>query len=107
MQLTIHKWRWIAVAWSVVALAILGGRPAIAQDDLPGYYQFFMKSGDLTVLNEERERDEEIASGDIAPVHVGKLVADFKLPDGFGNTIGLRDYIGKKNVVLTTMRTWW
>ena len=32
---------------------------------------------------------------------------DRTLMNGFGHTVGLRDYIGKKNVVLTTFRTWW
>ena len=76
-------------------------------DGLPGYYKFFMKKADLTVLPEETERDDEISAGRIESVHVGSPAPDLTLPDGFGNKVGLRDYIGKKNVVLSTMRTWW
>lgn len=74
---------------------------------LPGYYQFYEKAGAMVRIEAEIERDERIESGDLEPVYVGKAVDDLYLPDGFGNVIGLRDYIGKKNVVLTTFRTWW
>ncbi len=76
-------------------------------DALPNYYAFFMKTGRQETLSSEAERNEQIASGDLAPVEVGTPAPDFKLPDGFGNIVGLRDYVGKKNIVLSTMRTWW
>lgn len=94
----------------LLAFLVLGAtRTAHPEDaqDLPNYFQFFMKTGKLEAIPAEVKRNELIASGELGPIHVGKPVPDFRLPDGFGNTIGLRDYVGKKNVVLTTMRTWW
>lgn len=74
---------------------------------LPRYYEFFMKQGAQTTIEAEAERNEQIESGELNLEYVGRPIDDFTLPDGFGNDIGLRDYIGKKNIVLTTFRTWW
>ncbi len=76
-------------------------------EGLPRYYEFFMKEGGQVLIAAERERDEQIGRGESVPVAVDVPAPDFRLPDGFGKVVGLRDYIGKKNVVLTTFRTWW
>ena len=111
-----YRWKALLVFLAVAVFAVLALdeiSPLTAAEEnregneLPGYYKFFMKSGDKTSIPAERERDELIEQGKLNPVHIGKPIEDIKLPDGFGNTIGLRDYIGKKNVVLTTFRTWW
>lgn len=94
-----------AVLTALIAGA--GSASSVEKSSQPSYYQFFMKEGEATVIHAERKRDKGIASGVLTPIHVGEPIQDFKLPDGFGNTIGLRDYIGKKNIVLTTFRTWW
>jgi len=104
---------WTHWAIAVAIAAAPGG--GFAQDpapveevaELPGYYEFFLKQGSQKRIAAERARDEAIETGDLTPVAMNEPVPDFELPDGFGNTIGLRDYVGKKNVVLTTFRTWW
>jgi hypothetical protein len=78
-----------------------------AERDLPGYYEFFMKTGKLTRLKSEVKRDNEIQAGKITPVTVNKPVIDLKLPDGFSNVYGTRKYVDKKNLVLITGRAWW
>lgn len=78
---------------------------------MPSYYQFFMKEGSMKAIEPELERDREIegqtAAGQFAPREIGVAAPDLALPDGNGRMIGLRDYIGKKNLVVTTFRTWW
>jgi len=76
-------------------------------DGLPRYYTFFMKQADQTLLPEESQRDALIEQGSLRPVSVDSPLPDWVLPDGFGNNIALRDYVGKKNIVLSTMRAWW
>ncbi len=76
-------------------------------EGLPSYFEFFMKEGGQVTIPAEDARDAEIAAGEYEPLSDGRAVPDFTLPDGFGNTIRLKDYIGKKNIVLTTFRTWW
>ena len=76
-------------------------------EDLPGYYEFFMKAGKLTRIADEVKQDERIQSGELKPVHVGKPAVEVRLPDGFGKQFGPRDYVGEKNLVLITGRAWW
>lgn len=90
-----------------LAVPLAAADPVEEVEGLPNYYQFFMKEGGQVVIEAERERDEQIEAGVVAPVTVGEPLKDFSLPDGFGNVIGLRDFVGKKNVVLVTFRTWW
>lgn len=94
---------------AAILVCVCAGRatPASAGEELPAYYEFFMKQGGQTAIPAELERNERIVAGDWKPITIQRPIEDFKLPDGFGNTVGLRDYIGKKNVVLTTFRTWW
>lgn len=101
-----------AAAALIAVFALSAVVPAAAENgkgarELPGYYEFYEKAGKQIRIEAEIERDEKIAAGELAPVQVDRPIEDFRLPDGFGNTIALRDYIGKKNVVLTTFRTWW
>ena len=75
--------------------------------DLPGYYEFFTKTGKLTRLNSEVKRDDAVKAGKITPVAMNEPLVDLRLPDGFGKMHGTRDYVGKKNLVLITGRAWW
>lgn len=95
------------VALGALGLAGAGFAQEVDTDEKPGYFQFFMKNGKFETIKEEAERNEQIAAGELTPREVNEPVPNFKLPDGFGNSIGLRDYVGEKNVVLSTMRTWW
>jgi hypothetical protein len=75
--------------------------------DLPGYYEFFTKTGKLTRLTSEVKRDDAVKAGKITPVAMNEPLVDLKLPDGFGKMHGTRDYVGKQNLVLITGRAWW
>jgi hypothetical protein len=95
-------------AIALAAMMWQGGTVAAEEvEGLPRYYTFFMKQADQIRLPEESERDVLIEQGKLRPISVDSPLPDWVLPDGFGNNIALRDYIGKKNVVLSTMRTWW
>jgi hypothetical protein len=99
-----------AAAIIVVPLISGSGSPCCAQEsvrDLPGYYEFFLKTGKLSRLKSEVKRDEAIQTGTLKPVAVNKPVIELKLPDGFEVVHSTRAYVGKKNLVLITGRAWW
>ena len=108
--------RTMVLAFVLVLMCNLGGH-ALAEDpsakqepstpELPGYYEFFMKTGKLTRLVSEVKRDDQIQTGKITPVVVNKPVVELMLPDGFGNVHNTRSLVGKKNLVLITGRAWW
>ncbi len=77
------------------------------EKDLPGYYEFFTKTGQFTRLTSEVKRDDQIQAGKISPVVVNEPVIDLRLPDGFGHLFGTRDSLEKKHLVLITGRAWW
>jgi hypothetical protein len=81
--------------------------PGESGRDLPGYYEFFTKTGKVTRLKSEVKRDEEIKTGKITPIAVNEPLIDLELPDGFGHTHSTRRSVGKKNLVLITGRAWW
>ena len=106
----------MALAFVLVLMFNLGGRvlaeePTEKQEpstpELPGYYEFFMKTGKLTRLASEVKRDDQIQTGKITPVAVNQPIVELTLPDGFGNMHNTRSQIGKKNLVLITGRAWW
>jgi len=85
----------------------VSGAQEDAERDLPGYYEFFTKTGKLTRLKSEVKRDDDVKAGKIKPVPMNEPLIDLKLPDGFGKIHGTRQYVGKKNLVLITGRAWW
>jgi hypothetical protein len=99
-----------AAAIIVVPLISGLGSPCCAQEsvrDLPGYYEFFLKTGKLSRLKSETKRDEAIQTGKLKPVTVNEAVIDLKLPDGFNTVHSTRALVGQKNLVLITGRAWW
>jgi hypothetical protein len=107
------KNQFISLAVGVFSIALIFSSipvfsaQAEAARDLPGYYEFFTKTGKLTRLKSEVKRDDEIQSGKITPVAVNEPVIDLKFPDGFTNVHSTRNYLDKKNLVLITGRAWW
>lgn len=102
----------IAETFVIVLMCNFGGVVLAQEEDgatpeLPGYYEFFVKTGKLTRLESEVKRDDQIQTGKITPVAVNEPVIDLTLPDGFGKLHSTRDYVGKKNLVLITGRAWW
>jgi hypothetical protein len=95
-----------SIALSLSSVPVFSAQ-AEKERDLPGYYEFFTKTGKLTRLKSEAKRDDEIKAGKITPVAVNQPVIDLKFPDGFSNVYGTRNYVDKKNLVLITGRAWW
>ncbi len=83
------------------------GEEDSAPQELPGYYEFFLKAGQQERIEAEEKRDEEIRAGQLEPVAVDRPALDLRLPDGYERFFGPRDFIGKKNLVLITGRAWW
>ena len=77
------------------------------ETELPGYYSLLKETGKMATVTAQKQRDAQVKRGELKPIHVGKPVADIRFPDAKGRTIGLRDYVGKKNLVLTMDRAWW
>ena len=90
----------------LLALGAFDSVPACA-DELPGYYEFFLKTGKLSQLSAEVKRDEAIQAGSLKPVAVNQPVLELELPDGFNKVHSTREHIGKKNLVMITGRAWW
>ena len=76
-------------------------------DALPGYYEFFMKTGRLVRITQEVERDDRIAAGELQPVRVKTQLPDMTFPLASGEQIRLHDYKGRKNLVIVSFRSWW
>ena len=93
----------------LAALLLLApGAPLAAQDDeLPGYYQFFKKAGNLERLGPEAERDELIAQGGLIPSNLDGELPDLSLPDVDDMPTPLRSWVGEKHLVVVPFRTWW
>lgn len=83
------------------------GAAGEADAELPGYYRWYKKTGDQTVLPPEAERDGRMQQGELGAETVEFPLPDLSLPDADGNLVGLRDWVGKKNLVLVNYRTWW
>ncbi len=105
--------KYITYSSLIVALIYLIASPLVwsgetkAEQTLPGYYEFFMKTGKFQTLEAEVKQNQEIQSGKIIPITVGKPVEDIQLPDASGKKISPRDFIGSKNVAMITGRAWW
>ncbi len=85
---------------------VRGAEPPQA-DRLPGYYQFFMKSGRQVRIQQEVQRDRKIDAGEIKPISVNKPLPDISLPLASGRKVRLRDDRGRKNLVIASFRSWW
>ncbi|MFT5478508.1 MAG: hypothetical protein ACI8Y8_003876, partial [Planctomycetota bacterium] len=44
---------------------------------------------------------------DPTTLQIGQRAADFELPRADGSIVGLTDYIGEKNIIITTYRAFW
>ncbi len=79
----------------------------VTLDELPGYYEFYMKTGGLRTLRQERARDRRIEAGEIRPVAVNKPLPHLSLPLSTGENLDFLDFKGKKNLVIVSYRSWW
>ncbi len=76
-------------------------------DELPGYYEFYMKTGSQRTLRQERARDQRIESGQLGPVIVNKPLPPLSLPLSTGENLNFHDFKGEKNLVIVSYRSWW
>ena len=61
------------------SIPLLGAEDG-SEQDLPGYYEFFAKTGKLTRLDSEVKRDEAVKAGKIVPVPMNQPLPDLRLP---------------------------
>jgi hypothetical protein len=76
-------------------------------DTLPGYYQFFMKAGKLVRIKPEIQRDQQIEAGKLKSVLMDQSFPDIALPRASGEKLKFRSYVGNKNLVIVSFRSWW
>ena len=90
-----------------LSLAPLAAQESVIIDELPGYYEFFMKTGDQQQIRAEVRRNARIEDGDLVPVAVETAMPDFVLPRPSGEELRFSDYRGKKNLMVVSFRSWW
>ena len=76
-------------------------------DDLPGYYEFYMKTGKQETLRQERARDRQIEAGELVTVRMNEPLPPLSLPLPDGEQLDFLDYKGEKNLVIVSYRSWW
>jgi len=100
------------LAFASAALAADGGEQAPAgtggdAKSLPGYYQFYEKTGELVRIPAEVKRDDRIEEGRLRIRRFEAPLIEMELPDARGDMVDLRGYVGEKNLLITPFRTWW
>jgi hypothetical protein len=90
-----------------LSLAPLAAQESVIIDELPGYYEFFMKTGDQQQIRAEVRRNARIEAGELRPVTVDTAMPDFVLPLSTGGDLRFSDYKGKKNLMVVSFRSWW
>lgn len=85
-----------------------GDAAAPFADELPGYYEFFKRSGSMVRLDEELARDRAIeATGEWVSAELDIPAPDLKLPGSDGRLLPLRVGGPGRNTVVTTFQAWW
>lgn len=107
LQFTIWLATFLVIALASELISSSSAQASESGRDLPGYYEFFLKTGKLSHLKSEIKRDEAIQTGKLKPVAVNEAVIDLKLPDGSNTVHSTRALVGQKNLVLITGRAWW
>ena len=90
-----------------LSLSPLAAQESTTIDQLPGYYEFFMKTGRQVQIRAEKSRDEKIDEGELYPEAVEKPLPDLTLPSATGGDLRLLDYKGRKNLMIVSFRSWW
>ena len=90
-----------------LSLSSLAAQQSITNDNLPGYYEFFMKTGRAVQIRAERNRDAKIEAGELYPVSMESQLRDLVLPEVSGGDLRFLDYKGKKNLMVVSFRSWW
>ncbi len=85
----------------------LAAQEPVIIDELPGYYEFFMKAGKLVQLDAEEKRNLQIDGGELFPESVEIDLPDLTLPLAEGGDLRFLDFKGKKNLMVVSFRSWW
>jgi len=96
-----------ALAVGTVALMLAPTGTARDDADLPGYYQWYQRSGAMATLRQEAQRDGQMADGSLAPesLDVAAPAVTFKTPDGADWV--LADHLGNGFTILVPFQSWW
>jgi len=77
-------------------------------DELPGYYEFYKRTGSLVRLDDEITRDRSIAAdGEWVPVALEAPAPKLMLPGADGELLPLRVGGPGRHTVVTTFQAWW
>lgn len=101
----------LALSGSLALLAVVPGdgdeAPRFA-DELPGYYEFYKRTGSMQRLDQEVERDRSLEQGgDWSALEVDAPAPALKLPGHDGELVPLRVGGNGRNTVVTTFQAWW
>jgi hypothetical protein len=100
----------LAAAALVAPLAApsLAQERAVFADELPGYYDFYKRSGEYRRLPEEVDRDASLTEdGEFSAVEVDIEAPAYRLPGIDGELVDLRIGGEGRNTVVTTFQAWW
>lgn len=90
-----------------LSLSPLAAQQSTTIEQLPGYYEFFMKTGRAVQIRAEKKRDAKIEEGELYPESVERQLPDLVLPEVSGGDLRFLDYKGKKNLMVVSFRSWW
>jgi hypothetical protein len=95
--------------WGLAAPACAGPDLPPIDEELPGYYQFFHKTGRMGQIGPEVKRDARIRSGELKIETVDEALPGAALPDAHGKSVRLRDLSGKakRSLLVVSFRSWW
>jgi len=100
--------RALLLAGLVAASApLLSAQEPPVNKPLPGYYQFFLKTGKMAKLPPEAAREKALEAGKLSFEKLDTPLPDLVLPAQDGRAVSLRKYAGEGNLVLLTIRSWW
>ena len=84
-------WLSPATLGDLVAQEPLTAQESVILDELPGYYEFFMKAGRLVQIDAEEERNAKIDEGELFPESVEIDLPDLTLPLAEGGELRFLD----------------
>ncbi|GEM_PF-3400062 len=77
-------------------------------DELPGYYEFYKRTGSQVRLDEEIVRDRSLAAdGEWVPVALEAPAPKLMLPGPDGELLPLRVGGPGRHTMVTTFQAWW
>lgn len=98
----------LALATVTPTGSVVDDTAPVFADELPGYYEFYKRTGSLVRLDEEIVRDRSIeADGEWVPVALEAPAPKLMLPGADGELLPLRVGGPGRHTVVTTFQAWW